>query len=51
MRLRLRFRTGHHQGQVLEFDSPRTIVLGRSSQADVQIYDERISRRHCALRI
>jgi serine/threonine-protein kinase len=51
MRLRLRFRTGHHQGQILEFDAPRTIVLGRSSQADVQIYDERISRRHCALRI
>ena len=45
MKLRLTFLTGHHQGQVLEFE-PGTIVLGRSSQAGVQIYDERISRRH-----
>ncbi len=51
MRLRLAFRTGAHQGHVLEFDGPRTLVLGRSSQADIQVYDERISRRHCAVRI
>ncbi len=50
MKLRLTFKSGHHRGQVLEFDPPRTLVLGRSSQADVQIYDERISRRHCAIR-
>ena len=51
MRLRLTFLKGHHQGQVLEFSSPRTLILGRSSSADVQIYDERISRRHCALKV
>jgi len=51
VKLRLGFRTGHHRGQVLEFEPPRTLVLGRSSQTDVQIYDERISRRHCALRL
>jgi hypothetical protein len=51
MRVRLRFRNGPHQGHVLEFEAPRTIVLGRSSQVDVQVYDERISRRHCAIRI
>ncbi len=51
MRLRLSFRTGAHRGHTLEFDPPRTLILGRSSQADIQIYDERISRRHCALRV
>jgi predicted Ser/Thr protein kinase len=51
MRLRLTFRTGAHRGHVLEFDPPRTLILGRSSQADVQVYDERISRRHCAIRV
>jgi predicted Ser/Thr protein kinase len=51
MRLRLSFRTGAHRGHVLEFDPPRTLILGRSSQADLQIYDERISRRHCAIRV
>ena len=49
MRLQLQFRTGHHTGHVLEFTAPRVVVLGRSSQADVQIYDERISRRHCQI--
>ena len=34
-----------------EFTSPRTLILGRSTQTDVQIYDERISRRHCAIRL
>jgi len=51
MRLKLVFRNGHHRGHTLEFEAPRTLVLGRSSQADVQIYDERISRRHCAIRL
>ncbi|MCO5166749.1 MAG: serine/threonine-protein kinase [Planctomycetes bacterium] len=51
MRLRLAFRTGAHRGHTLEFDPPRTLILGRSSQADLQIYDERISRRHCAIRV
>jgi serine/threonine-protein kinase len=51
VKLRLEFTTGQHTGQVLEFQAPRTLILGRSSQADLQIYDERISRRHCALRI
>jgi hypothetical protein len=51
VRLRLSFRTGAHRGHVLEFDPPRTLILGRSSQADLQIYDERISRRHCAIRV
>lgn len=51
MRLRIRFGEGAHQGHVLEFQAPRTVVFGRSSQADVQIYDERISRRHCAVRV
>jgi predicted Ser/Thr protein kinase len=51
MRLRLSFRTGAHRGHVLEFDPPRTLILGRSSQADIQIYDERISRKHCAVRV
>ena len=51
MRLRLTFKTGAHRGHVLEFDAPRTLTLGRSSQADVQVYDERISRKHCALRV
>ncbi|MGE0707006.1 MAG: protein kinase [Planctomycetota bacterium] len=49
--LRLQFTSGHHQGQTLEFEAPRTLILGRSSQTDVQIYDERISRRHCAIRL
>lgn len=51
MKAVLTFRTGHHRGQVLEFDAPRTVVLGRSSQSDIQVYDERISRRHCAIRV
>ncbi len=51
MRLRIRFGEGPHSGHVLEFQAPRTVVFGRSSQADVQIYDERISRRHCAVRV
>ena len=49
MRLQLQFRSGHHAGHVLEFTAPRVVTLGRSSQSDVQIYDERISRRHCAI--
>lgn len=49
-RLRLNFRNGHHAGQRLEFTGPRTLILGRGSNTDVQIQDERISRRHCALR-
>ncbi|MBL4847658.1 MAG: protein kinase [Planctomycetes bacterium] len=51
LRLKLQFRTGHHRGQTLEFESPRTLVLGRSTQSDVQIYDGRISRRHCAIKL
>lgn len=51
LKLKLQFRTGHHRGQSLEFVSPRTLVLGRSTQSDVQIYDERISRRHCAIKV
>ncbi len=50
MKLRLTFKNGHQRGQVFDFDAPRTLVLGRSSQVDLQIYDERISRRHCAIR-
>ena len=49
MRLQLQFRSGHHAGHVLEFTAPRVVTLGRSSQSDVQIYDERISRRHCQI--
>ena len=51
MRLRLAFRTGHHAGQQFECAAPRTLVLGRASTSDLQIYDERISRRHCAIRV
>ncbi|HBP19609.1 MAG TPA: hypothetical protein DEA08_17695 [Planctomycetes bacterium] len=50
-RMRLLFRSGHQKGQTLEFVSPRTLILGRSSQTDVQIYDERISRRHAAIKL
>jgi serine/threonine-protein kinase len=49
MRLRLTFRAGHQQGQVFELSGPGEVVLGRSSECDLQIYDERVSRRHCAL--
>ena len=51
LRLRLSFQSGHHRGQSFEFTSPRTLVLGRSTQSDVQIYDQRISRRHCAIKL
>jgi hypothetical protein len=49
--MRLQFTSGHHAGQTLEFTSPRTLIFGRSTQTDIQIYDERISRRHCAVRL
>ena len=48
MKLRVTFKNGRHAGHVLEFnhrDHP-VVSIGRSSQTHVQIYDERISRRH-----
>ncbi|MDC3379145.1 serine/threonine-protein kinase, partial [Planctomycetota bacterium] len=51
MRLVLNFTAGRHAGHSLEFESPRTMVLGRSTNADVQIHDERMSRRHCAIKV
>ncbi|MBI3723892.1 protein kinase [bacterium] len=51
MKLKLTFLTGHYRGHALEFEAPRTFVLGRSSSSDVQLYDAKLSRRHCAFRI
>src|SRR4051812_40113126 len=51
MRLRLTIMSGHHRGHAIEFAAPRTFVLGRSASSDVQLYDVKLSRRHCAFKI
>jgi hypothetical protein len=43
--------SGHHRGHTIEFAAPRTFVLGRSASSDVQLYDVKLSRRHCAFKI
>ncbi len=42
---------GHHRGHPIEFAAPRTFVIGRSASSDVQLYDVKLSRRHCAFKV
>jgi hypothetical protein len=51
MKLRLTFTSGLHRGHSIEFAAPRTFVLGRSASSDVQLYDQKLSRRHCAFKV
>ena len=53
MRLKLTFKNGRHAGHVLEFNSRDhpVVSIGRSSQTHVQVYDERISRRHSEIHL
>jgi hypothetical protein len=51
MKLRLAFLSGAYRGHSLEFVAPRTFVLGRSATADLQLYDAKLSRRHCAIKV
>ncbi|RME82231.1 MAG: FHA domain-containing protein [Planctomycetota bacterium] len=42
---------GPFLGKVFTFKDPKEIIIGRSSQADLTLQDERISRRHCRIEI
>jgi serine/threonine-protein kinase len=47
--LTLAFLDGESAGRTHEFESPRRVVLGRSKDVDVEIFDPRVSRRHCTI--
>ena len=51
MRLRLTILNGHQRGLSMEYPAPRTFVIGRSNSSDVQLYDVKLSRRHCAFKV
>ena len=45
----LTFLNGESEGRTVEFEPPRELVLGRSKEADVELFDARVSRRHCSI--
>jgi serine/threonine protein kinase len=47
--LTLTFLNGESEGRTVEFEPPRELVLGRSKEADVELFDARVSRRHCSI--
>jgi hypothetical protein len=51
MKLKILIMSGHHRGHPIEFAAPRTFVIGRSASSDVQLYDVKLSRRHCAFKV
>jgi hypothetical protein len=51
MQLRLTYLNGPNQGHSIQVEGGRTVVLGRSARTDVQVPDERASRRHCAIKL
>jgi hypothetical protein len=51
VKLRILILSGAHRGHEIEFSSPRTFVIGRSNAADIQLYDTKLSRRHCAFKV
>jgi hypothetical protein len=51
MKLKIMIMSGNHRGHPIEFSAPRTFVIGRSGSSDVQLYDAKLSRRHCAFKV
>jgi predicted Ser/Thr protein kinase len=46
--LRLTFETGSLAGQSFDLQGPR-VVLGRSKECDIEVFDSRVSRQHCVI--
>ncbi|HZU97716.1 MAG TPA: FHA domain-containing serine/threonine-protein kinase [Planctomycetota bacterium] len=47
--LRLTFENGALAGQSFEFQGPRRVLLGRSKECDIELFESRVSRQHCVL--
>ena len=51
MQVKLTFLNGPSAGHAVTLDGDRTVVAGRSTKSDLQIPDERASRRHFAVKV
>src|SRR5438132_11663403 len=40
---------GSLAGQTFEFNGPKHVVIGRSNECEVELFDGRVSRRHCSI--
>ncbi|MEZ0230516.1 MAG: FHA domain-containing protein, partial [Planctomycetota bacterium] len=47
----LTFRSGPLRGRSFEFTGLRRITLGRSSECDVAVFDNEVSRQHCTITV